>query len=438
MSSPSPASVGNKFVVSYFTHMNQNPQSLQNFYEENSVFTHGSERTFGSSEETVFGIEEINKKIENLDFRDAKVTLSVVDCQASNNGVIVLVVGHLSNKGESSRKFVQTFFLTEQQKGVYFVLNNVFRYLDGGRTPDTPAPVPELARVEEPARPSVQELRETESKPKETKSAQITATIPEPNPAPPKENPHTAESHPTKATVSPAVKPSIPTQPPSSSTYVPKKETSNPPAPTKKVEAPPEEKPVPTGPKSWSNVAGSVSSQPSESTANVPIQHPVKRTTPPPTQPVVQKAPPRKEEKVSGATSLFVSNVPFNVTEDQIKASFNKFGQIIEVSIIPNKGYVFLELATLEAAQKAIQSGKEGGLIIDGRTISVEERKPKKDGPKERRSDDRGTRERRGPRNDDERRGPRNDDERRGPRNDDKRSPSNGKPTRGISTDKRS
>jgi hypothetical protein len=58
------------------------------------------------------------------------VTLSVVDCQASQSGgIIVVVVGYLSNNGENPRKFVQTFFLAEQSKG-YFVLNDIFRYIE--------------------------------------------------------------------------------------------------------------------------------------------------------------------------------------------------------------------------------------------------------------------------------------------------------------------
>jgi hypothetical protein len=44
-------------------------------------------------------------------------------------GVLVLVTGSLSTKSNEKRNFVQSFFLAPQEKG-YFVLNDIFRYLD--------------------------------------------------------------------------------------------------------------------------------------------------------------------------------------------------------------------------------------------------------------------------------------------------------------------
>lgn len=65
----------------------------------------------------------------SLDFSDAKVYISNVDSQASaNGGIMVQVIGELSNRGQAWRKFAQTFFLAEQPNG-YYVLNDICRYL---------------------------------------------------------------------------------------------------------------------------------------------------------------------------------------------------------------------------------------------------------------------------------------------------------------------
>jgi hypothetical protein len=64
-----------------------------------------------------------------LDFKKAKVYITNVDSQSSiSGGVLVQVLGEMSNNGESCQKFCQTFFLAEQPEG-YYVLNNIFRFL---------------------------------------------------------------------------------------------------------------------------------------------------------------------------------------------------------------------------------------------------------------------------------------------------------------------
>lgn len=53
-----------------------------------------------------------------------------MDAQESyDGGVIVLVTGFMMGKDDIKQKFTQCFFLAPQEKG-YFVLNDVFRYVD--------------------------------------------------------------------------------------------------------------------------------------------------------------------------------------------------------------------------------------------------------------------------------------------------------------------
>ena len=53
-----------------------------------------------------------------------------MDAQESyGGGVMVLVTGFRIGKDDIKQKFTQCFFLAPQEKG-YFVLNDVFRYVD--------------------------------------------------------------------------------------------------------------------------------------------------------------------------------------------------------------------------------------------------------------------------------------------------------------------
>lgn len=74
--------------------------------------------------------QAINDKILSLDYGECSAEIITVDAQESyNGGVLVLVTGYLTGKDNVRRKFTQSFFLAPQDKG-YFVLNDVFRYVD--------------------------------------------------------------------------------------------------------------------------------------------------------------------------------------------------------------------------------------------------------------------------------------------------------------------
>jgi len=82
---------------------------------------------------------------------------------------------------------------------------------------------------------------------------------------------------------------------------------------------------------------------------------------------------------------LFVGNMPYNITEDELKNAFSEAGEVASVAIINDKmtgrprGFGFVEMATEEGAQKAIEmmNGKE----VAGRALNVNEAKPREDRP---------------------------------------------------------
>ena len=100
----------------------------------------------------------------SLGFEDCKVYISNVDSQSSaEGGIIVQVIGEMSNRGGQWRKFAQTFFLAEQPNG-YFVLNDICRYIkeegDEEEAAATPAQVESVVTddsfdLPEPSYPSL-------------------------------------------------------------------------------------------------------------------------------------------------------------------------------------------------------------------------------------------------------------------------------------------
>jgi hypothetical protein len=75
-------------------------------------------------------MQEIHNKVMSVDYSDFKAEIKTVDSQESlMGGVLVMVNGSLSSESTGKRNFTQSFFLAPQEKG-YFVLNDIFRYLD--------------------------------------------------------------------------------------------------------------------------------------------------------------------------------------------------------------------------------------------------------------------------------------------------------------------
>lgn len=80
-------------------------------------------------------VQAINETITSLNYEDYTAEIKTADAQESyEKGVIVLVTGCLTGKDNVRRKFSQTFFLAPQDKG-YYVLNDVFRYIEENDAP---------------------------------------------------------------------------------------------------------------------------------------------------------------------------------------------------------------------------------------------------------------------------------------------------------------
>ncbi len=80
--------------------------------------------------------------------------------------------------------------------------------------------------------------------------------------------------------------------------------------------------------------------------------------------------------------NIFVGNLPFSATEDQLQKLFEPYGTIDRVAIITDRetgrsrGFGFVEMAADARAQDAIN--ELDGTEMDGRPLRINEAQPKR------------------------------------------------------------
>lgn len=84
--------------------------------------------------------------------------------------------------------------------------------------------------------------------------------------------------------------------------------------------------------------------------------------------------------------NIYVGNLPFSASEDELRKMFEAYGQVDTVSIIMDKfsgrskGFAFVEMADSAQAQEAIKNLNEKDM--GGRPLRVNEALPKSDKPR--------------------------------------------------------
>ena len=80
---------------------------------------------------------------------------------------------------------------------------------------------------------------------------------------------------------------------------------------------------------------------------------------------------------------LYVGNLSYSTTQDTLQAEFAAHGQVQEVAIITDRetgrprGFAFVTMSNEDEGRAAIET--LNGLEVDGRTITVNEARPKTD-----------------------------------------------------------
>lgn len=82
-------------------------------------------------------------------------------------------------------------------------------------------------------------------------------------------------------------------------------------------------------------------------------------------------------------TKLFVGNLSFKTTENDLQEAFSAHGTVTEANLMMDRmtgrsrGFAFVSYATPEEAQKAIEA--MNGANLDGRNLTVNEARPREE-----------------------------------------------------------
>jgi len=85
------------------------------------------------------------------------------------------------------------------------------------------------------------------------------------------------------------------------------------------------------------------------------------------------------------ATKLYVGNLPYSVTEDELRTMFSPLGEVTDVAVITDKftgqskGFAFVEMSSDEAAAEAVT--RLDGSSMGNRQIVVNVARPREDRP---------------------------------------------------------
>jgi len=83
----------------------------------------------------------------------------------------------------------------------------------------------------------------------------------------------------------------------------------------------------------------------------------------------------------SALKNIFVGNLDFNTTEDELRQLFAAYGQVDRVSIMTDRetgrsrGFAFVEMSSSEEGEKAIAA--LNGTQLGGRKLNVNEARPR-------------------------------------------------------------
>ncbi len=84
-------------------------------------------------------------------------------------------------------------------------------------------------------------------------------------------------------------------------------------------------------------------------------------------------------------TKLYVGNLSFNTTENELQELFSQAGTVQEVTLMQDKftgksrGFAFVTMGSEEDAQNAIS--KFNGQTVEGRALTVNEARPRESRP---------------------------------------------------------
>lgn len=73
-------------------------------------------------------------------------------------------------------------------------------------------------------------------------------------------------------------------------------------------------------------------------------------------------------------SKLYVGNLNYSVTNEQLAQLFSEHGEVKEANVIEGKGFGFVEMSSPEDAQKAMEA--LNGTEFEGRPLKIDEARP--------------------------------------------------------------
>ncbi|KAK8604097.1 hypothetical protein V6N13_096560 [Hibiscus sabdariffa] len=359
---PSAEVVGNAFVEQYYPALHHSPNLVHRFYRDSSRLSRPD--MYGNMT-TVTTMQEINEKVRSLNYDDYIAEIKTTDAQDSfEKGVIILVTGCLTEKDNTRRKFTQTFFLAPQENG-YFVLNDVFRYVEDKELQNSvPVNINEQASTSALA---------TEPEPTHDHPVEVSRTYPEDdiNNGGEVFDPSDNEEG---STIEEVVEPQNIEAHRESIVAVD-------PAPAVLEDAPK---------KSYASIVKVMKSN----TASTPVYVPTNNVRVAPKEPhsifsakpapVAEAALPNSDNANRSSNdngeaeghSIYVRNLPYTATPAQLEVAFKKFGHIKHngIQVRSNKGFTFgfVEFENASSVQSALEASP---ITIGDRQAAVEEKR---------------------------------------------------------------
>jgi hypothetical protein len=122
--------VGQLFAQTYYQALSESPAAVLPFYGDDSAITRAADAADEGAVDAT-GLAEIQQKLAQLPATRRRVRVESIDCQASGDGLLLVVTGFMAAaEGDEARTFAQTFLLARHQgQGVFYVRNEVLRFL---------------------------------------------------------------------------------------------------------------------------------------------------------------------------------------------------------------------------------------------------------------------------------------------------------------------
>ncbi|KAL9285083.1 hypothetical protein ACSQ67_024614 [Phaseolus vulgaris] len=418
--SVSATQVGSYFVGQYYQILRQQPNLVHQFYSDSSTMIRVDGDSVESAQDVLLEntdwmfdfrlvwfldelavadqvrvlMQQIHSIVSLLSFTSIEIkTINSLD--SWDGGVLVMVSGSVKLKDISGRrKFVQTFFLAPQEKG-YFVLNDIFHFVEEDVTYPNMIPVASEAMDTQPhvsaslAEPPASDYGLEEEAREYVNSVHIDDdpvdkySLPE----------HHQQLH--EDLENEIVVEETSAQEASPPMHSVAHTVKDPPAAL--VEESFEEPPK----KTYASILLVSKGQPVLSAAPQHIPQYTFKSGPPPSelnhvaQPAIQQSSPASMyvpesgsepadesyglEDEGEVTSVYVRNLPANVTEAEIDLEFKSFGRIkpdgIFIRVRKEIGvcYAFVEFEDIIGVQNALQASP---IQLAGRQVYIEERRP--------------------------------------------------------------